>query len=136
MIEQNEQIYMVDTDYTPNPMPMYESVHETLTGCFITFLREKGLTVHRALAPVVMYEHQSILMLSYKLDNNMDMDLLFDRAYEQIMIMRPQAVIVYHIMEQYNWSQEMDEQFQPIGDKHLTKNRTLRFGIYKDNSRT
>lgn len=124
----SEETYAIDLSYETNKMYTTESIHETLTDAFIEFLRKKDLVVFRALAPVVMYEGQSVSMMSRKVVREGAMIDIFENLYEEIIKEEPKAVLVYHFKEEYRWASMMDASYNPVGEPELFLTRILRLG--------
>ena len=101
----------------------------SLTGALFSYLTDKGITVYKADAPVVMFEGQSIQMMTRKCMIDVPMNETFDHIYNNLAENNVDTIFLYMFMVDYQWSAEMDATYQPVGERCMREYRTVRYGV-------
>lgn len=101
----------------------------SLTGALYSYLTSKGITVYKADAPVIMFEGESIQMMTRKCVIDVPMHETFDQIYDSLVESNIDTIFLYQFITDYQWSREFDASYQPVGEPCLREYRTVRFGV-------
>ncbi|KFZ25613.1 MAG: hypothetical protein KQ78_02187 [Candidatus Izimaplasma bacterium HR2] len=124
----DEEIIGIDLNYDPKKIIISDDT-DTLTASLIGFLRYKGLDVFKSIAPVIKYKGHVVSMRSYKLMSDVSVEDNFEDIYTSLIKDNSKYVFIYIMEQKYNFTQHIDDKYQPVGDPHLHEYRTVRLGV-------
>lgn len=121
------ETFAIDLEYQKN---MYlGGENSSLTGALFKYLTDKGITVYKAEAPVIMFEGESILMNTRKCQTDCPMVETFEQIYDHLVENNIDTIFLYKMQVDYRWCKICDESFEEVGEAELREYRTVRYGV-------
>ena len=123
------ETYGVDTEYDANLTSITAHYCESLTASLYNYLKHKGITVHKAEAPVIMYEGDTVQMMTRKVLIDCPMIETFEQIYQHLVDNNIDEIFLYQFNQQYIYAQQVGAAYEPVGEPVLREYRNIRYGV-------